>query len=46
MKLEGWGRYPRIEGQTLWPTTISDIQGMLDRPLIPRGYGRSYGDSA
>lgn len=46
MKLEGWGRYPRIEGQTLWPATISDIQGMLDRPLIPRGNGRSYGDSA
>lgn len=46
MKLEGWGRYPRTEGLSLWPATLSEIPQLLDRPLIPRGCGRSYGDSA
>lgn len=46
MKLEGWGRYPRTEGLALWPATLGETPKLLDRPLIPRGCGRSYGDSA
>lgn len=46
MVLQGWGRYPRTEGLTLWPSALGDIPQMLGQPLIPRGYGRSYGDSS
>lgn len=46
MVLQGWGRYPRTEGLILWPSALGDIPQMLEKPLIPRGYGRSYGDSS
>jgi FAD/FMN-containing dehydrogenase len=45
MTMESWGRYPRVR-QTVstvrWRSDPLDSAGM---PLLPRGQGRSYGDS-
>ncbi len=50
MELTGWGRYPVIDAQVVTPRSGGDIAGNLsDCPqtaLIPRGLGRSYGDSS
>ena len=49
MKLSGWGRYPRADCAVVRPRdadgvalAVADAQG----PMIARGNGRAYGDSA
>ncbi|OIN00912.1 FAD-linked oxidase [Polynucleobacter sp. QLW-P1DATA-2] len=48
MKIHGWGRYPITDAKILQPKTrvdcVESIKGL--ETLIPRGLGRSYGDSA
>ncbi|KPQ07167.1 MAG: FAD/FMN-containing dehydrogenase [Rhodobacteraceae bacterium HLUCCA12] len=48
MELSGWGRYPRIKGQLHEPRDEAALAALLqaDTPVIARGLGRSYGDSA
>lgn len=50
MRLHGWGRYPVAEATVLTPAGASDTARLLaaraEQPLIARGLGRSYGDSA
>ncbi|NQW57348.1 MAG: FAD-binding oxidoreductase, partial [Polynucleobacter sp.] len=48
MKIGSWGRYQSIEAEVLLPQTQSECARMLENSaaLIPRGAGRSYGDSA
>lgn len=44
----GWGRHPRIAAEIVRPPTISEAgrQVLSAASLLPRGMGRSYGDSA
>jgi FAD/FMN-containing dehydrogenase len=44
--LESWGRYPRVDqsSRALWWRS-SELPDALDGTLLPRGQGRSYGDS-
>lgn len=45
--ISGWGRFPKREAQILNPRTQTEIaQCISSSSLIPRGMGRSYGDSA
>jgi FAD/FMN-containing dehydrogenase len=51
MLLSGWGRYPQTLAELVEPLDSSSAQRLIeahrsDAPLIPRGAGRSYGDSA
>jgi decaprenylphospho-beta-D-ribofuranose 2-oxidase len=48
MKIYGWGRYPTIDAQVLLPQTQSGCVDLLkgNQIVLPRGMGRSYGDSA
>jgi len=48
MKIYGWGRYPTIDAQVLLPQTQSVCVDLLkaNEIVLPRGLGRSYGDSA
>jgi FAD/FMN-containing dehydrogenase len=48
MELYGWGRYPRIQADITFPQTVSAVRAERNRlnHLIPRGLGRSYGDSS
>lgn len=48
MKIYGWGRYPTIDAQVLLPQTRSACVDFLkdNQIVLPRGMGRSYGDSA
>lgn len=47
MKLSGWGRYPRAECKVIRPRSDAALMAALKEvPLIPRGMGRAYGDSA
>ncbi|MDD9889197.1 MAG: FAD-binding oxidoreductase [Gammaproteobacteria bacterium] len=51
MQLHGWGRYPRIDSEQLEPASIEFVQAIINDKgfrdsVIPRGGGRSYGDSA
>ena len=46
--IHGWGRYPCVEATIELPRTLAHCQDLLQstsHPLIPRGLGRSYGDS-
>ena len=48
MQLQGWGRYPNLNSEILEPTSTQAVTEFLSNhkdPLIPRGAGRSYGDS-
>ena len=48
MKISGWGRYPWAEAEVCSYESLSEAKTCLTRPgpVIPRGMGRSYGDSA
>lgn len=48
MKISGWGRYPWAEAEVCSYESLPEAQSCLTRPgqVIPRGMGRSYGDSA
>lgn len=48
MELSGWGRYPRMQAHVELPLSKSECAQAVHRasPLIARGWGRSYGDSA
>ena len=47
MKIQGWGRYPSLEAEVLTPSFDFECEGFIkNRVLIPRGLGRSYGDSS
>lgn len=48
MELYGWGRYPRVDADVLYPKGLADLKivNALRSPLIARGLGRSYGDSS
>ena len=48
MLTHGWGRYPRHDAQLQQPQNASDAAQFLNEngPLLGRGMGRSYGDSA
>lgn len=46
--ISGWGGYPKQEAQIINPSSCSDlkIETQKQKSFIPRGMGRSYGDSA
>ena len=48
MICSGWGRYPRVECEKLIFENEEELKNILagESELIPRGNGRSYGDSA
>jgi decaprenylphospho-beta-D-ribofuranose 2-oxidase len=47
MLIHGWGNYPKIEAEVLTPLSLSECENDIQNsPLIARGMGRSYGDSA
>ncbi|ANI99684.1 FAD-linked oxidase [Polynucleobacter wuianus] len=47
MKVKGWGGYPTIDAKVLLPPQRSECWKLIEEnTLIPRGQGRSYGDSA
>ncbi|MDR2457771.1 MAG: FAD-binding oxidoreductase [Clostridiales Family XIII bacterium] len=48
MLLSGWGHYPKIDTVKNVPSTINKTleQLQISQELIPRGFGRAYGDSA
>lgn len=46
MMLQGWGRYPLVEAEVLAPASRQELAAALCAPVIARGLGRSYGDSA
>ncbi|MEM7183492.1 MAG: FAD-binding oxidoreductase [Spirochaetota bacterium] len=48
MKINGWGKYPIIESETIAPATPQGIQHFFGNGFqgIARGLGRSYGDSS
>ncbi|MBY6163001.1 FAD-binding oxidoreductase [Mameliella alba] len=48
MKLSGWGRFPQVETEVCAPRDLTALGDCVTggRPVIARGNGRSYGDSA
>lgn len=47
MKIQGWGRYPSLEAAVLTPSFDFQCKEFIkNKVLIPRGLGRSYGDSS
>jgi len=48
MELSGWGRYPRIHATLSAPRDEAALAALVTAapPLIARGLGRAYGDSA
>lgn len=50
MLIHGWGRYPRIDAEVVEPESVAALTSSLSTANkgihIPRGAGRSYGDSA
>lgn len=48
-RLSGWGQYHPISCETVRPTRFEDCRTVLSEssgPILTRGLGRSYGDSA
>ncbi|MDZ7719253.1 MAG: FAD-binding oxidoreductase [Balneolaceae bacterium] len=48
MKTSGWGRYPVIDSEVVRYNSDDSLFENIDgrNPVIPYGFGRSYGDSA
>ena len=48
MKIYGWGHYSVVDAQVLKPAKVKDLNKLikLNKKIIARGLGRSYGDSA
>jgi len=47
MLISGWGRYSIIDSNLFFPKSIDECSNTLNKyEIIPRGLGRSYGDSA
>lgn len=48
MKIHGWGKYPIADAQIFLPKTQANCIDAIKEleTIIPRGLGRSYGDSA
>lgn len=47
MTTSGWGQFPKHKVQTAAPRDVAAVAGHVVRgPLIARGQGRAYGDSA
>ena len=47
MIINGWGRYPKIEANLFYPENKAQcFEYIKKNSFIPRGSGRSYGDSA
>ncbi len=49
MLIQGWGRWPTIQGELLpvnSPREAAQALAAAGQPVIARGMGRSYGDSA
>ena len=49
MELTGWGRYPAVDATVLRPPDVASVAKLIasgERRLVPRGLGRSYGDSS
>jgi FAD/FMN-containing dehydrogenase len=47
MKIYGWGKYPEIDADLFFPKNKSECFDYIKKnSFIPRGSGRSYGDSA
>jgi decaprenylphospho-beta-D-ribofuranose 2-oxidase len=48
MKIYGWGKYPTIDAKVLLPQAHIECANFLksNEIVLPRGMGRSYGDSA
>lgn len=45
--LSGWGRYPRLDCAVARPRSDQEVRALMAAgPLIARGNGRAYGDSA
>jgi len=46
--VSGWGKYPAYETILSRPESISSLKSSLnaDKPLLARGFGKSYGDAA
>ena len=48
MELSGWGNYPKIKCNVINPNSLNSKDSIFTKhnKFIPRGLGRSYGDSA
>lgn len=48
MEIHGWGRYPSIQADTVFPRNQRELTENVAafESLIARGFGRSYGDSS
>lgn len=47
MNVEGWGRFPRRDCRVTGPRSEDELRALVAAgPLIARGNGRAYGDSA
>jgi len=48
VEVTSWGRYPKVEATVATPTSVDAVRRAVraDGALLPRGLGRSYGDSA
>ncbi|OGV27637.1 MAG: hypothetical protein A3F18_07610 [Legionellales bacterium RIFCSPHIGHO2_12_FULL_37_14] len=46
MLIHGWGGYLKIDAELRTPLSQKVCKTLIDVPLIARGMGRSYGDSA
>ena len=47
-ELSNWGNYPRVKAELHYPESAEEVRQLLSaaQRLVPRGNGRSYGDSS
>ena len=48
IRIHGWGNFPSIDSEVFFPKSLTASSDLIKNinNLIPRGFGRSYGDSA